>query len=414
METHHASHGGHESALVYWRVATGHKYVILAIFAFGVLAAMTSTYLMTPIYRATARVLVEDETPRMVGVQVTYPVDVLQERYYRTQVELIKSRPVLRAVARRLRLESWEEFAGSKDIVSALARKVTVKPLLNTKLIDVSFEGPDKTKVAQVANAVVECFREDSIQRSKDSSKFATGWISEQVPRLRSDVMAAEERLREFQEKHKILSLDREQSIVSRDLVQLSKNVTDAEKARIDLEAELTQLEAAQEDPRAIEFLPAAGSTQAFRQVEALILSLQSERTGLLKIMRHDHRDVRALDAKIAEARAEYRAKVSAAVSAFKRRAEAARFKERALREALGRQEKKALALNEKLVRLNDLQREVQRAKELYEPRRRGRSLASSRGCNWRSSWSGPTARYARRRSWSILPASGRWARCRT
>ncbi len=180
--------------------------------------------------------------------------------------------------------------------------------------------------------------------------------------------MAAEERLREFQEKHKILSLDREQSIVSWDLVQLSKNVTDAEKARIDLEADLTQLEAAQEDPRAIEFLPAAGSTQAFRQVEALILSLQSERIGLLKIMRHDHRDVRAVDAKIAEARAEYLAKVNAAVSAFKRRAEAARFKERALREALGRQEKKALVLNEKLVKLNALQQEAQRAKELYEP----------------------------------------------
>ncbi len=65
---------------------------------------------------------------------------------------------------------------------------------------------------------------------------------------------------------------------------------------------------------------------------------------------------------------AEYLAKLKGAISAFKRRAEAAHFKERALREALGRQEKKALALNEKLVRLNALQQEVQRAKELYEP----------------------------------------------
>ncbi len=188
METQHASHGTHETVLVYWRVATAHRYVILAVFAFSVLAAITSTYLMTPIYRATARVLVEDETPRMVGMQVAYPVDMLQERYYRTQVELIKSRPVLRAVVRRLQLNTWEEFAGAKDIVSALAGRVTVKPMLNTKLIDVSFEGPDRTKVAEVANAIVECFREDSIQRGKNSSKFATGWISEQVPRLRSPV----------------------------------------------------------------------------------------------------------------------------------------------------------------------------------------------------------------------------------
>ncbi len=368
MATHRPDHGSHEAVLDYWRIVKTHRYVVLAMFALGVLASITSTHLMTPIYRATARVLVEDETPRMVGVQVAYPVDMPQERYYRTQVELIKSRPVLRAVALRLRLETWEEFAGGGDIASALAARVTVKPLRNTKLIDVSFEGPDKTKVADVANAIVECFGEDSIQWGQNSSKFATGWIGKQVPRLRADVMAAEGRLREFQEEHKILSLDREQSIVSQRLVQLSKDVTNAERARIDLEAELIQLDAAQEDPRVIEFLPAAGGTQAFRQLESLILSLQSQRTGLLKVLRHDHRDVRALDAKIAEARAEYRAKVNAAISAFKRRAEAARFKERALREALELQEKKALELNEKLVRLNALQQEVQRAKELYEP----------------------------------------------
>jgi len=373
-------HEGHEGFVRLVRACVGHKRLILGVFATGIIVATIVSYRLPRTYRASALVLVEDEMPRIVGMQGIMSPEPQQGRYYQTQCMLLTSRNVLTAAAERLQLVTWREFSGARDMATALADRVVAAPVYNTQLIRLSAEGPDRQKVDDMANVIVECFREESIKRRRESSKLATGWIGEQIPRLRAEVAAAEERLRAFQEEHRILSLDRDRSVVSQRLVQLNKDVTSAEKARIELESELAQASLTGGDPgperrRAllpagggVEFLPTIAASPAVSRLDSELLAMNNERFDLLRVLKPEHRDVKSLDAKIASFAAERRRRLTEAFSALERRVGAARLKERALREALADQEEKALALNEKLIRLNVLQRDVERAQQLYEP----------------------------------------------
>ena len=363
----HRDHESHDLVLHYWRILRSHAFVVLATFAAGVIIAVAVAFKMPPVFRASALVLVEDDTSRMAGIQGVYPDNMARSTYYMTQAELIKSRSVLRAAAEKL--GRWEEFQDTKAVASSLQVIVKVTPVGKTTLIRVSAEWPDPEKVDDIANAVVDAFREDSVQRRRTSSDFAAGWLDEQIDRLAPKVAAAEDRLGEFQKKHKILSLDRDNSIISQRLVQLNQDVAQAERVRIDVEAELAQIEAAAGDPRVVEFLPAVTGNRAVRELDSAVLSLQDRKSDMLGTVKPDHPDVQALDARIADIEARRREKVKGALAAVKWRLDSARVKERTLRQALAEQEKKALTLNEKLIELTALQRKVERARELYEPR---------------------------------------------
>jgi len=377
-------HDSYTLILQYWRAIVDHRYVVLATFALGVAAAAVVGRVLPPVYRARATVLVEDETPRMVGMQGVYSEDIPQSTYCLTQTELIKSRKVLLAAAKRLGMESWEEFQGEKgekDVVQVITEGLEVGQMGMTTLIQVAVDWPDQDRVHEIANAIVDAFQEVSVLRRRGSSESATGWIGEQTPRLAADVIAKEDRLREFQEREKILSLDGDKDIITRRLVQLSSDVTVAEKERIEFEAEIAQVDAAEDGVEAVEFLPSAAADPAVRQLDSQILALQSERFDMLRTVRFDHRDVQAIDAKIAELAARRRTQMEKVLAARRRRLGAAVAKERMLRQALAEQEQKALELNEKLIKLTGLQRDVERAKQLHDMlfERRGKlDLAAS------------------------------------
>jgi capsular exopolysaccharide synthesis family protein len=362
----------HESLAAYWRVVAARKYVVLSTFALGVVAASVTWYVMTPIFSAAALVMVEDDAARLAGVQVVYPADLTPDRYYATQCRLIRSRSVLRAAAQRVRLFEREEFASlaEADVIEALASNVAVSHEPNTKLIEVSVEDPDPKSAARHANAVVDCYQEETARRRRESSDLATGWIAEQIPRVGGELLAAERRLQEFREANNILSPDRENALVSQRLRMLGGEVAGAEKERIALEAEAAALRYALEDPAAAEHLPGLAGSTALRELGSGIRALEGEREALLQSAMPDHRDVKALEARIAALEAERREHVETAVAAMGARLEAVRGKESSIRATLAEKKKEALALSGKLIRLNALALDVERIRQTYEPMR--------------------------------------------
>jgi capsular exopolysaccharide synthesis family protein len=361
-----------ESSAAYWRVIAARKYVVLAVFSLGIIAASVTWYVMTPIFRATALVMVEDDAARLAGLSVVYPAELISDRYYATQSRLITSRAVLRAAAERVRLSERKGFTSLKraDVVGVLASRVTVSHLANTKLIEVSVEDPDPASAARYANAVVDCYQEEILRRRRESSDFATGWIAGQLPRVGGELLAAERRLQEFREKNRILSPDRKSALVSQRLKMFGEDIARAGKERLELETEAAAQRLALERPLAAEHLPGLSASPALREIGTRLRALEGERQALLQSAMPDHRDVRALEARIAALEADRRKHIESATAAMAARLDAIRGKEASLRTALAAKEKEALALGEKLVHLDALTRDVDRIRQAYEPMR--------------------------------------------
>ena len=168
MQRHDASVSS--TLIAWWYIVLRRKWTVLAALGAGVLLAAVYNHYKTPVYRGSALIMIENEAPRMVGLQDLYVIDASAGRWFETQLRLICSRTVLQSAAKRLQLRKWPEFAGTKDAVGLLATRVSAERLEGTQLAWVNYEGPDRMRVDDVANAIVECFREDAIRRRRNST----------------------------------------------------------------------------------------------------------------------------------------------------------------------------------------------------------------------------------------------------
>ncbi|MBN2439025.1 MAG: hypothetical protein JXL20_10565, partial [Deltaproteobacteria bacterium] len=94
----------------YLRVIRKHRWAILTVFAVVFVSVTIFTFTATPIYRATTRVIIEKDDPKVVSIQEVMSVDSSGLDYYQTQYKIIESRSVAREVIRRLNLYEHEEF----------------------------------------------------------------------------------------------------------------------------------------------------------------------------------------------------------------------------------------------------------------------------------------------------------------
>ena len=78
-----------------------------------------------------------------------------QRDLIQTQVQLIKSTPVMEAVLQEGFLAQSEDFRKSKDPVRDLAKLIQVTPARSGYVVDVSVERESPREAAQIVNAVV-------------------------------------------------------------------------------------------------------------------------------------------------------------------------------------------------------------------------------------------------------------------
>lgn len=101
---------------------------------------------MTPVYQATARVLV-NESPNSRSTD--YASILTSERLARTYAELLVARPVLEDVVEDMNLLTT---------YANLRARITVTPVRDTQLVDVSVEDTDPGRAALTANTLVDIF----------------------------------------------------------------------------------------------------------------------------------------------------------------------------------------------------------------------------------------------------------------
>ena len=155
----------------------------------GTLLAGGTAYLvsrnMTPIYRASTTLLINQA--RSHGV-TDYTSLITSERLAKTYAELLTKRPVRQEVARRLGLED-----------GFLPAIISVQPVRDTQLLQVSVEGDDPQLAMDIANTLPEVFIEQNAELQL--SRFASSKenLSEQLAIIDSDMKATQQAINDLQ-----------------------------------------------------------------------------------------------------------------------------------------------------------------------------------------------------------------------
>jgi len=151
----------------YFQVLLRRRWIVLSVCVITVLATALYVYTTVPVFQATALLLIEKERATQTYGEGTM-VETTADDYYQTQYKLLISRSLLRKVYERLQLDKLTEFS---EGVEALNDSVTVSPVRRSRLVEVSARSKDPEQAMEIANTLAATYVQDNIESKLYISK---------------------------------------------------------------------------------------------------------------------------------------------------------------------------------------------------------------------------------------------------
>src|SRR5205807_3063142 len=220
-----------------WNIINRRKWSIIGLaLAVGLLTTLV-VFAMTPIYRASATLLIESQAPNVVSIQEVYGLDPRSQDYFATQIEIMGGRPIAETVVDGLGLIEQPEFRPEhprslidldwpswlpfgmhqraspsqqnerERAIDAYLDKLSIEPVRNTQLVRVQFDSADPNLAASVAQAHAKAYIESTLEARAEATRSATEWMTTRVESLRKELQASEASLQAYREQEQIVDV---------------------------------------------------------------------------------------------------------------------------------------------------------------------------------------------------------------
>lgn len=136
-------------------------WLLVAMVALGLVAAVLVNLLMRPAYKATALMMINKEDAGKIDA-TPYGSFASEEDYYRTQYQLLQSRSLLSKVYTKMKLGQLEEFANPNGL-KKLEKSLDVAPITRSRLVNVSATAYDPSLATDIVNTLTDTFVADNV-----------------------------------------------------------------------------------------------------------------------------------------------------------------------------------------------------------------------------------------------------------
>jgi capsular exopolysaccharide synthesis family protein len=391
--------------LEYARVVLKRKWVMLTFAAVLVVLAAVLSYTTTPLYRATAQILIDEPGSSLLNIQDVlnaggyYRTDYMGT-YFNTQLRLLTSRSLAERVAKKINLGARPEFramqvsrpgpAGAiKRIVTlrwlfggakpsgterpqasqtqayasqafAVLGGLSILPVEETRLVYVSYVSPDPALAADIVNALVEEFVGFSVETRYEATKQASEFLTEQIALLREDLKRKEEDLQKYGQEKDLLYLSDNESTVVNDFADVNTALTTARIERYAKESAYRELK-----NLSIDALPESVSNPTIQALKTTYLQVKSDHDEKAQIYRPDYPEMGRLKARLEATRNTLEGEIRKEVDAAEAEYRAALNQEDSLQRLLDKQRGDVTRMNKNAIFYHTLRTEVENMRTL-------------------------------------------------
>ena len=399
-----------------------HRYLAASVFLVVILFGFVQVYTTTPLYRAQARIMVEVEDDQLSNLTGVLSGENYRDPapYYQTQFRILTGRQLARRTVRRLDLETVPEFNGTGATRTQMAQtfdtakawiglgsgtashpgsvpepllvanflsRVSVEPVKNSRLVDVSFVSESREFAARAVNQLAREYVDQNAEQRRSNVTSGLTWIEQELTRQKSKVEASERALASYRETQNALSLEDRQNIVVARLNQLNDAVTKAKTALVQKESLYNQVKTLTPGA-APDTIPSILQNQYIQSIKTQLAELERTKANLSERYGERHPEIIKVNASIKDASRQLEQELAKAIDAIRHDYQASVAEERALSGSLEEQKGAAMSLGRKSVSYTVLEREAQSNRQVYETllsrEKELEVLGSSRGNNVR------------------------------
>jgi succinoglycan biosynthesis transport protein ExoP len=382
--------------VIYWRSIAKRKWAILAVGVTIAAAAAVIVNTMTPIYRSTATLLIEQNSAKVAPTEEAYGGGGAGDsrEHFQTQAEILKSRalavklvdklrlvehpefdprkrqpPVIDSLKSRLGMaveeQQWTEAQLHKAAVGEVISRMTVEPVRLSQLIKVHFESADPATAAQVANAIAETYIESDMEARDQMNLRASEWLGGRLGGLKKNLTESERALQNYREHAKLIETrGLAQSGASRQIEDLTTRLVAATQRRFAAEHAYDQITGAKGD---LDILPVVMRNTLIQRLKEAESEAEKRVQDLSNRYGPEHPRMVQAEAELKQARENMRREVDTVVSSLKNEYELARANEIALERGLADAKGAVQSINRKEFELASLERAVATNRQIYE-----------------------------------------------
>ena len=378
--------------LDYWLLLRKHTKQIFGLaFVITLLAALIA-FQMTPVYRSTALLLIENSKSKALNLADLYDIQGSGGlEAFNSQVQILKSRPIAEMVIRKLKLienpainppktSSWFSFEPEgtpeeikardyEDVLRSFYKALTIEPVLKSQIVKISFDSTDKELAAQIANTLAEAYIENDLEARSQMTQRANIWLTQHMEGLRKKLEESERALQGYREQENII--DSKGVVLSgsaKQLEEISTNLIAARQRMAEAEGAYNQVKNYRKEPtETLESLPAVLKNLAVQQMKEAESVAARKLNELQSRYTSAHPKVIAAESELRSARAAVKREVEAVLSGITKDYELARANAAANTRALDQVKADIQNLTRKEFKLGVLLRETESNKQLYD-----------------------------------------------
>lgn len=374
------------------------RRLLAAILAIATVAAIAIVYLSTPIYKASAKIQIEQQSTKVLQSDDVAPTDSGDaDRFLQTQLDIIQSRSLADRVARDLGLYTSPDFsqrmggratsapkgaapvaganqtAHQDQVIDTLLAHLKVTLPVDSRVVSLAFTSPDAALAARIANSYADRFIVSNLDRRYNASSYARKFLSEQLDATRRKVEQSERNQIAYARAARLIDtggsgdagaqgLSGGRSLVVSGLVQLNTAYASALSAR--LAAQQVWEQAAKAPLLSVPEVQADPSIQGLVQQRSRAVA-QYEQDS--KHWRPDYPAMIQQDAQIKGLDRQITTLGNRVKNAIRQRFLVASAQERALSGSLENLKNQTLSEQERAVQYNILHRELDTNRALYD-----------------------------------------------
>ena len=358
------------------------------------------TYLTTPIYEATARIEI-DPSGEVFSLDGNSGSN--DSEYLQTQAQVLQSDGVALDVIRKLHLDQNPDLVGKrkpgenpadvapdgggsgmqltakeKFALKSFQGRLQVKRDTSSRLVLASFSSQNPQLAALVANTTAQLFIEDTFQSRHNAIMKSSEWLSRQLDDIRSKMETSSKALAEFQASIGVADVEGDKSTYTEHMGELSRQFTQAESERIQLEALLKNI---QGNP---DSLPEVRNNPVVQQLSQKLAEERAELSQSMVVYGSNHPVVKKLQSHVDELQSQMDGQKHAIVNSIRASYAAAQARERLMAAEMKGTTKELGQMSRYTALKKEVQTDVDLYNSLYAKIKEAGIAAASKSANIR------------------------------
>jgi capsular exopolysaccharide synthesis family protein len=374
------------------QVLRRNRWLILSCLLVFLLGAILITAIVTPIFRATASLQLEQQSTRVLKSDELQPGEASiadSERFLQTQLDILDSRSLAIRVGDRLQLFRGTAFLDAMGVKIAAKgtpaeqarkqREIAIKTLHSnldlslphfSRVVSISFRSRDRALSARVANAYAEALITDNLERRFRASSYARDFLEGQLGQAKTKLEASERAVILYARLAGLIDTgpalgapgERARSLITSSLVTMNDTLTaaTAERLRSQQRWERSRTVSPMQ-------LPEVLGNQAIQELMRSRAELASDYQKELETRLPDHPTVRQAKAQLDETDGQIARLAASIRDSIRETYEVAARQEQAVQRDLQGLRSNTLAEQDRSVQYGILRREVDTNREMYD-----------------------------------------------